>query len=211
MNSCYKVNRQHTGDTVTIIQDHLYHDNKDGYEDYKRYKSDQEENNKETRIIRNGQEARIMLKDVLVGDLIMVKRDEYFPADMLLIASSHYKKGQCFIETKNLDGETNLKTKSMCSDLQGMIMNKDDVSIRLNQAFSLTGHVINSEGPNPDLLVYRGYMTTEYSKLPVNASNLLLRGCVLRNTEYILGCAIYTGYRWSNKPSDEGHVEFSQG
>ena len=67
MNSCYKVNRQHTGDTVTIIQDHLYHDNKDGYEDYKRYKSDQEENNKETHIIRNGQEARVMWKDVLVA------------------------------------------------------------------------------------------------------------------------------------------------
>ena len=102
---------------------------KDGYEDYKRYKSDQEENNKETILIRGGQENVVKWKDVLVGDVLMVKRDEFFPADLILLASSHYKKGQCFIETKNLDGETNLKTKYIQSDLQGKIKSKEDVHL----------------------------------------------------------------------------------
>jgi phospholipid-translocating ATPase len=37
-------------------------------------------------------------------------KDEYLPADIVLIKTSD-KNGECFIETKNLDGETNLKSK----------------------------------------------------------------------------------------------------
>ena len=40
----------------------------------------------------------------------MIHKDEYFPADLVLLNSSG-AKGICYIETKNLDGETNLKHK----------------------------------------------------------------------------------------------------
>jgi len=39
-----------------------------------------------------------------------IKEDENFPCDMILLQSS-LPKGVCYIETKNLDGETNLKSK----------------------------------------------------------------------------------------------------
>ena len=100
---------------------------KDGYEDYKRYKSDQEENNKQTILIRNGQETPVKWQDVMVGDYLLVKKDEFFPADLVVLGTNHYKKGQCFIETKNLDGETNLKTKTLPADLQGKIISKQQV------------------------------------------------------------------------------------
>ena len=40
-----------------------------------------------------------------------IEKDEHFPADILCLKSNDIKKGTCYIETKNLDGETNLKRK----------------------------------------------------------------------------------------------------
>jgi magnesium-transporting ATPase (P-type) len=41
---------------------------------------------------------------------VKILEDEYIPADMLILNSSG-PKGTCYVETKNLDGETNLKIK----------------------------------------------------------------------------------------------------
>ena len=102
---------------------------KDGYEDYKRYKSDQEENNKETKVLRNGRFETSTWQQVHVGDVLKVEKNEFFPADLIHLSTSHYRKGQCFIETKNLDGETNLKSKFVPDDLKGKLNSEDDVSL----------------------------------------------------------------------------------
>lgn len=49
-------------------------------------------------------------KDIKVGDVVLVREDEEFPADLLLLQSSQ-QNGTCNIQTSNLDGETNLKVK----------------------------------------------------------------------------------------------------
>ena len=86
---------------------------KDFYEDWKRKKSDDEENNRKVEVYDLDMEKFIIKKwkDVLVGNIIKVKKGEYFPADCVLISSTDKKTHGCYIETKNLDGETNLKLK----------------------------------------------------------------------------------------------------
>ena len=41
---------------------------------------------------------------------MQVKDKEYFPADLVLFSTTN-PEGICYIETMNLDGETNLKMK----------------------------------------------------------------------------------------------------
>jgi len=44
--------------------------------------------------------------------LVKVIEDEFFPSDMVVLQSSD-KGGGLYVETKNLDGETNLKSKAV--------------------------------------------------------------------------------------------------
>jgi P-type E1-E2 ATPase len=93
---------------------------KDIIEDIKRHKSDNEENNRKALVgnTKTGMFEFRMWKDIKVGNIVKVKNkfktkvieNQFFPADLILINSSIIKN-ICYIETKNLDGETNLKHK----------------------------------------------------------------------------------------------------
>ena len=65
-------------------------------------------------------------KDVRVGDIIKVYENQYFPCDMILINSSG-EKGICYVETKNLDGETNLKHKKASKECVDMSQNENEI------------------------------------------------------------------------------------
>lgn len=47
-----------------------------------------------------------------MGDIVRVTKDEPFPCDLLLVSTSN-DDGVCYIETVNLDGESNLKLKKV--------------------------------------------------------------------------------------------------
>ena len=49
-------------------------------------------------------------KDVKVGQVVKVLENEFLPVDIIITRTS--SDNVCYIETKNLDGETNLKHKS---------------------------------------------------------------------------------------------------
>jgi P-type E1-E2 ATPase len=49
---------------------------------------------------------------VCVGDVVKVDNNELFPADMVLLSSSE-PQAMAYIETSNLDGETNLKIRQV--------------------------------------------------------------------------------------------------
>jgi len=62
-------------------------------------------------ILVDGKEKQITCADVQVGDLMVVKENEPFSADLVVLGTS-LGNGACFIETSSLDGEKNLKPKS---------------------------------------------------------------------------------------------------
>ena len=68
--------------------------------------------------------------DICVGDYIIVKKDESFPADLIILGSS-IESGVCYIETSSLDGEKNLKPKSAILESQRMYNTQDSYSDRI--------------------------------------------------------------------------------
>ena len=51
------------------------------------------------------------------------------------------------------------------------------------------------EKPNPYLYTFKGTLSiAENKQLIIDSSNIILRGCSLRNTDWIIGLTIYTGH-----------------
>ena len=85
---------------------------RDLWEDLRRSKGDKEVNSRTLDVHNgNGKFEEKQWKDIRVGDLVRVTDGSYFPSDLLLISSSG-PDGICYVETMNLDGETNLKVRS---------------------------------------------------------------------------------------------------
>jgi P-type E1-E2 ATPase len=49
-------------------------------------------------------------KELVVGDVILMKENEECPADIVVLQTSS-DQGLCHVQTANLDGETNIKLK----------------------------------------------------------------------------------------------------
>ena len=116
-------------------------------------------------------------KKVRVGDIVKVCKDEYFPADLVLLSSCH-EDGVCYVETMNLDGETNLKLKHAL-----------DVTSHLHDEkfFKEFTAVIKCEDPNEKLYSFIGTLSYDGKDYPLSIQQLLLRGSKLKNTEYVFG------------------------
>ncbi|OXB82468.1 UNVERIFIED_CONTAM: hypothetical protein H355_000726 [Colinus virginianus] len=87
--------------TVTAI--------KQGYEDWLRHKADNEVNGAPVYVVRSGGLVKTRSKNIRVGDIVRVAKDETFPVDLVLLSSDRVD-GSCHVTTASLDGETNLKT-----------------------------------------------------------------------------------------------------
>ncbi|XP_042976833.1 probable phospholipid-transporting ATPase 8 isoform X1 [Carya illinoinensis] len=157
---------------------------KEGVEDWRRKKQDIEANNQKVRVYRDYTFHETKWKKLRVGDLVKVCKDEYFPADIILLSSS-YEDGICYVETMNLDGETNLKLKHALEVTSHL---HDENSFRQFRA------VIKCEDPNENLFSFVGALSYDGKEYPLSIKQLLLRDSKLKNTEYIYGVVVFTGH-----------------
>lgn len=155
-------------------------------EDLKRATADSELNNTRLQVISDGEFAAKKWVDVKVGDIVKVLNEEPFPADLLLLSSSE-PEGLCYIETANLDGETNLKIK------QAKVETAHMVTAQLLQS-ELGRAEIVLEHPNSLLYTYEGVLQNAGQKISLTPQQLLLRGATLRNTQWVHGVVVFTGH-----------------
>ncbi|XP_072517282.1 phospholipid-transporting ATPase IF isoform X5 [Salminus brasiliensis] len=165
--------------TVTAI--------KQGYEDWLRHKADNEVNGAPVFVVRSGSLVQTRSKNIRVGDIVRVAKDETFPADLVLLSSDR-AEGTCHITTASLDGETNLKTHYAVPETA--------VSQSVSRLEALQA-VVECQQPEADLYRFVGRITVtqqgEEIVRPLGPENLLLRGARLKNTKEIFGVAVYTG------------------
>jgi len=161
---------------------------KEIYDDFYRHKADLDINYRTVERIRNDSgPTKTRWQNLRVGDIVKIERNSEFPADLVFLATED-EEGLCYVETANLDGETNLKLKYCPGATAG-----------LTTAASLTDFAaqfhLQCETPNHRLYEFEGSFTNSASgeRIGLDASALLLRGCRLRKTQWVIGMVAFAG------------------
>jgi phospholipid-translocating ATPase len=137
-------------------------------------------------------------KKLEVGDIVLLRENEQIPADIVVLATSD-PDDVCFVETKNLDGETNLKVRKALRPTAAILSEEDLARSRFK---------VEAEAPHANLYTHNGslkfFAPSESSfnvndglpsekVVPITINELLLRGCTLRNTAWVIGLVSFTG------------------
>ncbi|XP_076863534.1 phospholipid-transporting ATPase ID isoform X3 [Brachyhypopomus gauderio] len=157
---------------------------KDATDDYFRHKSDQQVNSRQSQVLSKGKMQNEKWKNVRVGDIVKLENNQFVAADLLLLSSSE-PYGLCYIETAELDGETNLKVR------QALTVTAE-LGADIVKLAEFNGEVV-CEPPNNKLDRFTGTLYWKDNKYPLDNERMLLRGCVLRNTEWCFGMVIFAG------------------
>ncbi|KAJ2611333.1 aminophospholipid translocase [Coemansia sp. RSA 1365] len=158
-------------------------------EDMKRHRSDSDMNKSAARVLVGTAFEERAWRDVTVGDIVRVENKEAIPADIVILSSSE-PEGICYIETSNLDGETNLKVKQGLPETAQLLTPSDVGDLR--------GH-LKTELPNDSLYTFEGTLVSEggrigFKEFSLDPTQVLLRGAILRNTDWIYAVVVFTGH-----------------
>jgi phospholipid-translocating P-type ATPase (flippase) len=150
-------------------------------------------------------------QDLLVGDVLFVRRDDTFPADLVLLASdpeaNTSSNAEAFISTMSLDGETTLKQRKRPGLIPKLLEIQRPPDLPENASpehqamsslffFHVTSLGVLLAPPTPALQDVKGRMVSALTKdepCPLNESCFLPRGCVLRNTPWVLAIVVFIG------------------
>ena len=179
-------------------------------EDLSRHNYDNLNNGEEVIVLRENKFVKAMSSTLRHGEIILLYENKSIPADMILIDSC-FSEGTCYVETSSLDGEKTLKLKISNKYTQGFISN--DINVKNNKNIEkfiqggkyFFGGYIKINSPNADLNYVNGTIHALFQKngeqieqdIALSTNEFLLKGSILKNTNWIIGIVVYTGM--SNK------------
>ncbi|DBA01328.1 TPA: hypothetical protein N0F65_001833 [Lagenidium giganteum] len=161
-------------------------------EDRKRHIADNIANSRPTNVLDPATKAFVKKSwaDVVVGDVIRLNNRDLVPADILVLAVREIPdappSGICYVETKSLDGETNMKVRSAMECTMTTMGLIDNI-------IGMKG-LIRCEHPNNAINSFQGVLEVEgKDKQSIPYESIILRGCIIRNTEWVHGVVFNTG------------------
>ncbi|KAG1708907.1 hypothetical protein DVH05_022539 [Phytophthora capsici] len=158
---------------------------REAIEDRKKRSSDGMMNAKSVVVLRNFEEQHIVWESIQVGDLVRIHEREAVPADGIILASSE-ANGSCFIDTSNLDGEANLKSRE---SLRATAKLEFDKTSRDKEKY-----FIKCEQPDQDLYRFAGNLSFDSKMYSLSEKQFLPRGSTLMNTKWVMLLVVYTGH-----------------
>lgn len=158
---------------------------RESMEDNKSRNSDRQINAKPVTVIRNFEEHHVLWESIEVGDILRIAEREMVPADGIVLASSE-SDGTCFIDTSNLDGEANLKSREALKATCDLRFEKADRE--------KTRYFVKCEQPDQDLYRFAGNMSIDGKLYSLSERQFLLRGSTLMNTKWVHMLVVYTGH-----------------
>ena len=160
---------------------------KDEIIDFARYKQDEKSNSRKCLIFYDKKWKTEKCFKITPGNIIKLKEDEECSCDILIIKSSN-TGGYLYVDTKNLDGESNLKEKYSVENLKDFDLNQDELS-------ALSGNIMTTVS-DEDLNDWEGFLNyNDLKNIYCTMDNMMLKGTILKNTEYIYGIVIYAGHQ----------------
>ncbi len=178
---------------------------RDLIEDLSRLKYDRLNNNDEVIVYREGKFIKTISSSLQLGELIIVLENKQIPADMIII-DSNLNDGMAYVETSTLDGEKNLKSKMSNSNSFGVLNKFLNSEEKPYNCIDLLKMEINGycqcNPPNSDLHKLDGKISIKInfnnksiydSKFPISERQMILKGSILKNTNWIAGFVLYNG------------------
>eukprot|EP01064_Diplonema_japonicum_P034379 TRINITY_DN70_c2_g1_i1.p1 TRINITY_DN70_c2_g1~~TRINITY_DN70_c2_g1_i1.p1 ORF type:complete len:1371 (+),score=321.27 TRINITY_DN70_c2_g1_i1:64-4113(+) len=182
------------------------------HEDVKRHRDDAKKDGTEVKILKDGEWTTVTWKDVKVGHVVLIEHHDSdvhdkgrtgvpVPADIVLISTSEGTNGVGYVETMDLDGETNLKPKSVLNfeSVPGMPDNEIErkhyfMDAKRAGSEPLNNSSLKCDSPHADLTKFWGSLTIAGKEVPIDIHNVMLRGARMSKTEAAVGIAVYTGH-----------------
>ena len=170
-------------------------------EDIQRHKYDKINNEEEVIIYRNNNFIKDKSETLEVGEIILIKNNSQIPCDCIFLFSS-FEEGICYLETSSLDGEKTLKEKEGNKIITSRLK---EIDFKLNyDKYDLFNYNISGfcqcDFPNPDFHSFDGKIKLDINNiqinndyLPLTNHQILYKGALLKNTEWVLGIVLYTG------------------